>query len=118
MTCENLVSGEIVKPSRRKVLADSHVVAVAIAVLLFWSLDSVFSVLCIPLSYAAAVSFRTSDLFHLLADRLTIFTAVSYLFNSFVYLAAASLLSHLVFGVGPVKTLSTYRRRFSRGSYV
>lgn len=28
------------KPSLRKILADSHVSAIAIAVLLFWSLDS------------------------------------------------------------------------------
>ena len=37
-----MLSGEAVKFSLRKTLADSHVSAVAIAVLLFWSLDNIF----------------------------------------------------------------------------
>ena len=40
------------RPSLRRVLADSHVAAVAIAVLLLWSLDAAFSALWPPVSRA------------------------------------------------------------------
>jgi hypothetical protein len=122
-------SGENVKPSLREILADSDVAAVAIAVLLFWSLNSAcWSLLGLsgPLSRAAEFlitavaihgipySSRTLDV----TDLLALFTTFAYLFYSFAYLAAAWLLSRWVYGVGPLRSFSKYRTRLARRSHV
>jgi hypothetical protein len=54
-----------VRPSLREILADTHIAAVAIAVLLLWTLDGTFQALWAPLSSVAgflltASIFRTS----------------------------------------------------------
>jgi hypothetical protein len=109
-------SGENVKASLRKILADSDVAAVAIAVLLFWSLNSAcWSLLGLlgPLSRAAEFlitavaihgipySSRTLDV----TDLFTFFNTFAYLFYSLAYMAAAWLLSRWVHGVGPTPLL-------------
>ncbi len=111
-------SGEAVRPSLRKVLADSHVSAVAVAVLLFWSLDSAFWALWGPLYRAASFLFTAVAILDIpyfsrtltFADRSMLFVTFLYLFYSFAYLAAAGLLSRWVYGTGPFRSLSKYYR--------
>jgi uncharacterized membrane protein len=118
--------GESVKPSLREVLAASHIAAVAIAVLLLWSLDSVFRALWDPVSRAATFLFTAVAILdvpyysHTLtaADRLTLITTFAYLFSAFIDLTAAWLLSHWTYGVGPIKSLSKYRVRLAGGNHV
>src|SRR5258708_38018158 len=115
-------SGESVKPSLRKILADSHIAAVAIAVLVLWSLDSAFWALWGPLSRSISFLFTAVAILGIpyfsrtltSTDRVTLFITFSYLFNSFVYLAAAGLLSRWVYGMGPLRSLSKYRTRLAR----
>jgi hypothetical protein len=119
-------SGESVKPSLRKMLAESHVSAVAIAVLLLWSLESAFWALWGPLSRAANFLFTALAILDIPyfsrtltgADRFRLFTTYSYLFSSFVYLASAGILSHWVYGTGPFRSLSQYRIRLARRNHV
>ena len=114
------------KPSLREILADSHIPAVAIAVLLVWSLDSVFRALWDPVSRAATFLFTAVAILdvpyysHTLtgADRLALITTFAYLFSAFINLAAAWLLSHWAYGVGPIKSLSKYRISLSGGNHV
>src|SRR5229473_1227188 len=97
-------SGEPVNPSLRKILADSHVSAVAIAVLLFRSLDYAFWALWGPLSPAANFLFKAVAIFDIpyfprtftITNSFTLFITFSYLFNSLVCLVAAGLLSRWV----------------------
>jgi hypothetical protein len=100
--------------------------AVAIAVLLFLSLDSAFWALWIPFSPAANLLITAVAILDIpyyshtltMTDRFTLFLAFSYLLNSFVYLGAASLLSRWLYGMGPLRTLSKYRTRLARRDYV
>jgi len=122
-------SGENVKPSLREILAGSDVAAVAIAVLLFWSLNSAcWSLVPLsgPLSRAAeflitavaihGIPYSSSTLD--VTDLLALFTTFAYLFYSFAYLASAWLLSRWVYGVGPLRGFSKYRTRLARRSHV
>jgi hypothetical protein len=120
------ISGENVKPSLREILADSHVSAVAIAVLLFRSLDYAFWALWDLLSRAAGFLFKAVAILDIpyfsrtitTADSFTLFITFSYLFNSLVCLAAAGLLSRWVYGVGPLLSLSKYGTRLARRDHV
>jgi hypothetical protein len=111
-----------VKSTLREVLADSHVPAFAVAVLLLWSLDAGFKALWIPLSPAATVLLTAVAIFDIpyfspkltLADRFILITTFSYLWGSLICFAAAWLLSRWVYGVGPLRTLSAYRSRLTR----
>jgi hypothetical protein len=119
-------SGENVNSSLRKILADSHVSAVAIAVLLFWSLDSAFWALWGPVSRAVGFLFMAVAILGIpyfsrtltIADRFTLFITFSSLFNSLVYLTAAGLLSRWVYGMGPLRSLSKYRTKLARSNHV
>ncbi len=109
-------SGETVNPSLRKILADSHVSAIAVAVLLFRSLDSAFWALWGPLSPVGNFLFKAVAILDIpysprtftITNRFTLFITFSYLFNSFVYMVAAGLLSRWVYGTGPIRSLSKY----------
>jgi|SRR5271156_1055061 hypothetical protein len=118
--------GENVKSSLRKILADSHVSAVAIAVLLFWSLDSAFWALWGPVSRAVGLLSMAVAILGIpyfsrtltIADRFTLFITFSSLFNSLFFLAAAGLLSRWVYGMGPLRSLSKYRTKLARSNHV
>jgi hypothetical protein len=111
-----------VKPSLREVLVDSHIAAVAIAVLLLWSMDSAFRALWNPL--CSAVSYLVTvvailDIPYIsaglkLLNRSMWMMTFSYLFSAVTCLLAAWLLSRWVYGVGPHRSLSEYRRRIRR----
>ena len=119
-------SGENVKSSLRTILADSHVSAVAIAVLLFWSLDSAFWALWGPVSRAVGLLSMAVAILGIpyfsrtltIADRFTLFITFSSLFNSLFFLAAAGLLSRWVYGMGPLRSLSKYRTKLARSNHV
>lgn len=106
----------------RKVLADSHVAAVTIAVFLFWSVDSAFWALRSPLSRVfnfivtalAILGVPYSTWTSTTADRLTTYIPLVFLLDSLAYFAAAALLSRWVYGVGPFRSLREYRARLAR----
>jgi len=113
-----------VKPSLRQVLADSHISAVAIAVLLLWSLDAGFRALWGPLFRAVGLLFTGVAIMGIpyfsfgIADRLNLITTFSYVFGGITRLAAAWLLSRWVYGVGPLRSLGAYRSRLARRNHV
>jgi hypothetical protein len=119
-------NGEYVKLSLREILADSHVAAVAIVVLLFRSLDYAFWALWSPFSRAASFLFTAVAILDIpyfsrtltISDRFMLFTTFAYLFYSFVCLAAAGLLSRWVYGMGPFRSLSNYRTKLARRNHV
>ena len=113
-------------PSLRKILADSHVSAIAVAVLLFRSLDSAFWALWGPLSPVGNFLFKAVAILDIpysprtftITNRFTLFITFSYLFNSLVCLVAAGLLSRWVYGMGPLRRLSKYRTILARRNHV
>jgi hypothetical protein len=113
-----------VKPSLREVLADSHISAVAIAVLLLWSLDAGFRALLGPLSRVGSLLFTGVAIMGIpylsfdITDRLNLITAFSYAFGGIISLTAAWLLSRWVYGVGPLRCLSAYRTKRARRNHV
>ena len=114
------------KPSLREILADFHVSAVAIAVLLYWSLYWGFTALWSPLALAASFLFNAVAILGIPygsftftgTDRLMLSTTLTFLFNAFVCLAAAWLLSRWVYGAGPLRSLSKCRRKLTRRNHV
>lgn len=114
-------NGDTVKPSLRRILADSHISAVAIAVLLFWSLESLFLSMGFPLYLAASSLFcgfiTRSPVPRTLTDRDLLNAVFWYLVYAFIYFVAASLLSQWVHGEGPFRTLGKYRIRLARRNH-
>ena len=118
---ECLKTGETVKRSLREVLADSHVAAVAIVVLLLWSMDSAFRALREPLYSALGYLFTAVAILDIPYTSMVWFKSPSpwimaffYLFSSINCLIAAWLLSRWVYGVGPLRSLSKYRGKIRR----
>jgi hypothetical protein len=117
-------NGECVRPPLREILANSHIPAVAIAVLLLWSLSWGFQALWSPLLRAAGFLFTAVAILDIpyfsftTADRLMLTTTFLFLFNAFISLAAAWLLSRWVYGMGPLRSLSKYRTRLARRNHV
>jgi hypothetical protein len=115
-----------VKTSLREILADSYVSAVAIGVLLYWSLYWGFTALWNPLARAASFLFTAVAILDIpyfssaftSADRLRLTTTLTFLFNAFVCFAAAWLLSRWVYGTGPLRSLSKCRTRLARRNHV
>jgi len=115
-----------VKPSLKESLADYHVSAVAIAVLLYWSLYWGFTALWSPLARAASFLFTAVAILDIpygsftftSADRSMLTTTLAFLFNAFVCLAAAWLLSRWVYGTGPLRSLSKCRTKLTGRNHV
>jgi hypothetical protein len=117
-------NGDGVTPSLRKALADSHVSAVAVLVLLLFSFGRLFHALLVPLPWtldflltAIAVHALPSVSFTV-ADRLMVVTTLASLFKASAGFAAAWLLSRWVHGVGPFRCLITLRAAWPRGDGV
>ena len=107
------------KPSLREVLADSHVAAVAIVVLLLWSMDSAYRALWEP-SYSALSYLITAMLIldipyisPVMNHPMWLMT-FAYLYGAITCLFAAWLLSRWVYGVGPLRSLSKYHGKIRR----
>jgi hypothetical protein len=115
-----------VKSSLREILAGSHIAAIAIAVLVLWSIDWGFRALWSPLSRAAtflvtAVAIRDVPYFPstpTLADRVMLVSTLFYLFGALACIAAAWLLSRWAYGMGPLRSLSKYRVILTRSNHV
>lgn len=106
---------KILKPSIREILAKSHVAAIAVALLLVWSVESLLWSLWKPLYrlsifLVTAVSILGVPSDSLTgADRLMSVTSLAYLFSALCCVAAAWLLSRWVYGAGPLSSLMRYR---------
>lgn len=98
--------------SLSQVLAESHVSAVAIAVLLLWMLDwavrGLWTVI-VPVSFYVATAIAIRGIPYEPIKVIWTLT-VLYLLSSFLSFAAAWLLSHWVYGMGPLLSLSGYGR--------
>jgi hypothetical protein len=113
------------KTSLRQILADSHVSAVAIAVLLLWSFDSVLEALWGPTLNAASFLFTAVAIFGLpyippifsFSQRFMLLSIGFFLFNALSCFAAAWLLSRWVYGTGPFRSLKSYGERLVRRSH-
>ena len=116
-------NGASLKPSLRETLATSRIGAVAIAVLLFLTLDFVFNAFWTLLSpledylvnataFILGIPFSQHMLF-----ASTLFESPYYLLTALVTIAAASLLSRWLYGGGPIRVLRTYRALLNRRNH-
>jgi hypothetical protein len=90
----------------REILADSHIAAVSIAVLLLWALTSFFQGLDFLLrlhTYGEMPYFSYS-----VGDRGALAATLFDLISTAVDVGAAWLVSQWVYGVGPLRSLSRY----------
>lgn len=121
-----LTKGKTVKPSLRETLADSHISAVAIALLLLWALGGIFRALWGPLPRVADFLFTAVAILDIpyfstklsFADRIDLITGFAYFVEAGSSLAAAWCLSRWVYGVGPLHSLSKYRTALARRNNV
>lgn len=97
--------------SLRRMIAESHIAAVAIAFLLIWSLHSAFQALWIPLSnllevLGTAVAILgipySTDLFRGTYDVIVFGT---YAASALIDLAAAYVIARVIYGTGPMRCL-------------
>jgi len=117
---------ESVRPSLRQILADSHISAIAIAVLLFWGLASTFRAPWDLLSRTADFLFTVMAIRGVpyipskldFADLLLLLNTFFYFFTSLISFGAAWLLSRWVYRVGPFRSLSRYRTQLARRNHV
>jgi len=111
-----------VKPSIRRILADSHIAAVAIAVLLFRSFEfgirslgrPLFLVTGFLVDVVAVRGIPYGSGTFTLGEWLTLIPTFAYLSGTVISLAAALVLSRWVYGVGPFRSLSEYSTRLVR----
>jgi len=114
-----------VKRSLREILADSHIAAVAIGVLLLWSLSSAAWAFRIPLYRAAEFAVTAVAILGIPysshawtgAEQLMLITVGYGLYGTLVSLAGAWLLSRWVYGVGPFQALVESRARLARRNH-
>jgi len=115
-----------VKPSLREILAGSHIAAIAIVVLLLWSIDWGLQALWSPLPrvatfLATAVAIRGIPYFPSTltgADRAMLVSTLFYLFGVLACTVAAWLLSRWVYGAGLLRSLNKYRVILTRSNHV
>ena len=93
--------------SLREILGETYIAAVAIAVLLFWSIELVLWALWGP-------CYRAAEFVFTMPDWLLVFRTVSYLYGALISLAAAWVLSRWIYGAGPLRALMQCRARLAR----
>lgn len=106
--------------SIRKALADSHVAAVTIAILLLWCIDGAFRSFCPPLLGAVndvAMAVATLDVSYLYprlsyAASFELTISCLYLYAAVVSFSAAWILSRWVYRTGPFSVMRQYQARF------
>ena len=109
--------------SLRQTLADSHVAAVAILLLLFWSFQWTIEALWEPVSRLAKFLFTAVAILDIpyisptfdAPDRFMLIDTCLFLFFALSSITAAWLLSQCTYGEGPFRSLGRYRR-FARKS--
>jgi hypothetical protein len=112
------------KLSLRQTLVDSHVAAVAIMLLLFWSFKWTIEAFWEPISRLAKFLFTAVAILDIpyisptldVTDRHMFINTCFFFLNAVSAVAAAWLLSQWVYGEGPFRSLSRYRRRLERRS--
>ena len=98
-------------------LIDSHVAAATIAVLLLWSLESVFQALWHWVAYVAKWIFLAVAVLDIPSfsagrlERLELIISARRFYSALAGFAAARLLSHFLYGVGPLSNLASYRTK-------
>ncbi len=103
-----------------EVLADSHVAALTIAVLLLGAIETIALAIWPPLYrllgfVGTAVAIRELPYFGLtVGDRLYLLNAVTYAIFAVSDFVAACLLSRWVYGSGPIRSLADCAARMSR----
>jgi hypothetical protein len=114
-----------VRPTLREVLAESHIAAVAIVLLLIWSLDSglravarpILSVVEFLITLVAIrdipYGFGTQSLGYWLSQA----PAFTHFLNALVCLGAAWGLSRWAYRVGPCRSLIECRERLARRNH-
>ena len=113
-----VLSRESVERSLRQVLADSHVSAVAIVLLLLWSLDAAFRGLWEPAYRVGAFLLNAIAIWDIpyhsptltAADRLMWIGTFYFFYSAIGSFLAAWLLSRWVYGMGPLRSLAACRR--------
>ncbi len=113
------------KPHLREILAGSHVAAVAIVVLLLWSIVSAGQALLRPTWRAVSFLITAVAIWDVpyiqpglsFGDRLLLTGWLIGLVHAVATFAAAWLLSRWVYGVGPFRSLGTYQARLNRRSH-
>src|SRR5215813_2576781 len=108
----------------RERLADSHVAAVAVAVLLLWSLDAGFRALWAPLTWVTEYLINTIAILDVpsyfvpltIENRFRLLSSFSYIFAVLCNLASAWSISRWVYGTGPIKALSLCCARLTGGN--
>lgn len=114
--------------SLRKLLINSHVAAIMIAILIFRSMSFAYSALIslweptyrTVLFLITAVAIRGLPHVFEPYDRtslLMFMAAAPDVLGAFVCAFAAWIVSHWVYGVGPFSSLTTHRNEFSRRSH-
>ena len=106
-------SQEPVKQSLRETLADSQVAAVAIALLLLWTLDASFRGLWGPVYEVAVFLFTAIAIWDIpyhsptptATDRLMLISTSYFFYSAIASLSAAWLLARWVYGTGPFRSL-------------
>ena len=99
------------RPPLRRVLADSHVAAVAIALFLLWSLDAAFRALWPPVFDALRYVFTAVAILGIpypsfpSVHRSMLIVSLAYVYNCIISLSAAWLLSRRIYGMGPFRAL-------------
>ena len=101
----------------RQALTDSHISAVAIVILLVWSLEWTFQAVWEPFLRLAEFLITAVAIHDIptifpapnFEERRIFLNACFYLFNALSTVAAAWLLSRWVYGTGPIRTLRSYR---------
>jgi hypothetical protein len=106
----------------RQALANSHVSAAAIVILLVWSIEWACRALFGPVVRLINFLFTAVAILDIpyispklnFEDRRMLLDTCFYFFNASCTAAAAWLLSHWIYGAGPIHSLISYRRRLAR----
>jgi hypothetical protein len=107
------------KPTLRETVANTHIAAVAIAVLLLWALDDEFQVLWEPIQRIFIYLFTAVAILDIpyhspvpgMVAQISLLTTTLYMFSAFTNFISAWLLSHWVYGVGPIRALTQTRNK-------
>jgi hypothetical protein len=110
--------------SLRKTLIDSHIAAITVAWMLFISLDGI-SCAAERVVYRLILIiqiYQSHQVFNVLGvaedqDRMMLSTMLSCLIGALAAIFFAWLVSHWIYGVGPLRILALYRDRIARKSH-
>jgi hypothetical protein len=124
--CDNAATDKPLKPSLKAVLAESHIAAVAIAVLLVWAIDKGLEGAFYPLMRFSlwladlAVTASVTGEIPYISTHLTVLDQLIWVpfiwefLCGLMYFTAACVLSRWVFGGGPFQCLQEYGRQLRR----